>query len=323
MIILTGGAGFIGSCFLSKLNSMGIKDVIVVDNLGTENKWKNLNGKDFYRYYHKTEFRDIIRNNPASLGEIDYVAHLGACSSTVECDADYIMDNNTAYSIDLLKFAVEKDIPFMYASSAATYGDGTEGYSDDKFDELRPLNPYGFSKHQFDKWVINNRLVDKVIGLKYFNVFGPNEYHKGNMASMVYKSFNQVSETGEISLFKSNDPQYTDGGQMRDFIYVKDAVDVMWKMLEKGKGISGIYNLGTGEPHSWNELAEAIFNAMGLPKNIKYIDMPEKLSKQYQNYTKAEMGKMQRNGIEHKFLSLQDSVSDYINNHLAQDYKIF
>lgn len=323
MIILTGGAGFIGSCFLSKLNSMGIKDVIVVDNLGTESKWKNLNGKDFYRYYHKTEFRDFIRNSPASLGEIDYIVHLGACSSTVECNADYIMDNNTAYSIDLLNFAVERDILFMYASSAATYGDGSEGYSDYKFDQLRPLNPYGFSKHQFDKWVINNGLVDKVIGLKYFNVFGPNEYHKGAMASMVYKAYKQVKETGEISLFKSNDTKYPDGGQMRDFIYVKDAVDVMGLMFLRGQAISGIYNLGTGEPHSWNELAEAIFNAMGLPKNIKYIDMPEKLSKQYQNYTKAEMEKMQRNGIEHKFLSLQDSVSDYINNHLEQDYKIF
>lgn len=323
MIILTGAAGFIGSCFLSKLNSMGIKDIIVVDNLGSDSKWKNLNGKDFYRYYHKTEFRNIIKNTPQLLGGIDYIVHLGACSSTVECDADYIMDNNTAYSIDLLDYAEWNDIPFMYASSAATYGDGTEGYSDDKFDELRPLNPYGFSKHQFDKWVINNGLIDRVIGIKYFNVFGPNEYHKGNMASMVYKAYKQVKETGEISLFKSNDPQYTDGGQMRDFIYVKDAVDVMWKMLEKGKGISGIYNLGTGEPHSWNELAEAIFDAMDLPKNIKYIDMPEKLSKQYQNYTKADMSKLREAGIEHNFLSLKDSVSDYVNNHLKQNYKVY
>lgn len=323
MIILTGGSGFIGSCFLKKLNSEGINDIIVVDHLGEDNKWRNLTGKEMNIYYHKKDFIDIIKKSEIDPQEIQYIIHLGACSATTEQDADFIMHNNFSYSVELAKFAVNNSIPFMYASSAATYGDGTGGYSDYEFDNIKPLNPYGLSKHLFDKWIINNEFTDKVVGLKYFNVFGPNEYHKGAMTSMVYKAFRQINQKGEIELFKSNTSEYGDGGQMRDFIYVKDAINIMWEIFKKGKNFSGIYNIGTGIPHTWNELAESIFEAMHKPVNIKYIDMPEILSRQYQNFTKAEMQKLRFAGINYQFTELKESIADYVNNYLQQDYKIF
>ena len=323
MIILTGAAGFIGSCFLRKLNSEGISDLIIVDHLGNDNKWRNLTGKEINLYYHKKDFRKALKRGEINPKEIDYIIHLGACSSTTERDADFIMDNNLSYSVELANFALANDISFMYASSAATYGDGSDGYSDYEFDHIKPLNPYGLSKHLFDKWIINNKYDGRVVGLKYFNVFGPNEYHKGGMASMVLKAFQQIREKGEIELFKSNTPEFPDGGQMRDFIYIKDVIEVMWQIFKKGKNINGIFNLGTGKTHSWNELATAVFEALDKPVNIKYIDMPTPLTKQYQNYTKADMEKMKKAGIDYNFTEFKDSIFDYTNGYLQQDYKIY
>lgn len=320
MIILTGGAGFIGSCLLRKFNDEGISDIIVVDRLGQSGKWRNLLGKKFAQYIHKSDFREKLKNNEFS--NIDSIIHLGACSSTTELNADYLFDNNLNYSIELAEYAAENNIQFIYASSAATYGDGSNGYDDKKFDNLKPMNCYGLTKHLFDEWVIQRRLDKKFTGLKLFNVFGPNEYHKGKMSSMVFKSHKQIQETGKVRLFKSNSPDYSDGGQRRDFIYVKDAVEVIWKIFNK-KDYSGIYNLGTGKSHTWNELVDSVFKALEMKPKVEYFDMPEELQEQYQNYTEANMDKFQNSSLNHKFTSLDDSVKDYIINHLKKDNKIY
>jgi ADP-L-glycero-D-manno-heptose 6-epimerase len=318
MIVVTGGAGFIGSCLISRLNEEGIYDIIVVDHLGKENKWINLAGKRLTRYYHKDDFRIDLYGD--AFEEIDAIIHLGACSTTTERDADYIMDNNLNYSIDLAEYSLKNDIKFMYASSAATYGNGSMGYSDKDVFGFRPLNAYGLSKQLFDQWAKDQGVLDKMIGLKFFNVFGPNEYHKGSMASMVYKSFNQIKESSKVKLFKSNDSRYQDGGQMRDFVYIKDCVDVMWDML-KTQGIGGIYNLGTGKARTWNDLIGAVFQAMGLPTNIEYVEMPAELKNQYQNFTEADMDKLAKSTVKHEFMTLEDSVKDYVQNYLLKDWQ--
>ncbi len=318
MIILTGGAGFIGSCLLAELNKKGIDDILVVDNLGTGQKWQNLLGKRFSAYMNKAEFRHQLIQNPQEFGHARAIFHLGACTKTTEQDAEYLIDNNFNYSIELANFALVHDIRFIYASSAATYGDGSEGYSDSKFDVLTPLNCYGFSKHLFDLWVLKNAYDKKFTGLKFFNVFGPNEYHKESMASMVFKAFKQVNDKDEISLFKSSSPEFGNGGQMRDFIYVKDVVDVIWKLYTDDK--AGIFNLGTGTARSWNDLANSVFKAFDKTPKINYIDMPEKLIKQYQNYTCADMTKFSKVYPDYTFTSLEDSVMDYITNYLSNNY---
>jgi len=320
MIILTGGAGFIGSCFLKTLNDNGLNEIIVVDRLGTSNKWKNLVGKRFLNYYHKNEFFEILFNNKDLWQDIDAIVHLGACSATTETDADYIMNNNLNYSIELATFAAEQGVKFVYASSAATYGDGSSGYSDKSIDNLEPLNPYGLSKHLFDNWVVDNGLDSVFTGIKFFNVFGPNEYHKGNMSSMVYKSFVQVKETGSVKLFKSNDEQYKDGEQKRDFIYVKDCCDVMLNMLNNPE-TSGIYNLGTGKARTWNDLIYAVFNAMDLEPEIEYINMPKELEEQYQNFTQADTEKLSASPFKIDFTSLEDTVNDYVKNYLSRKFR--
>jgi ADP-L-glycero-D-manno-heptose 6-epimerase len=317
MVVITGGAGFIGSCLVRFLNDKGIADILVVDHLGKSEKWKNLIGKKFIDYVPKEVFREKLAAGEYE-NKIDSIFHLGACSSTTETNADYLFDNNYKYSIELAEYAAERHIRFIYASSAATYGDGSRGYSDKTFDTLRPLNCYGFTKHLFDLWVIENGLDNTFTGLKFFNVFGPNEYHKGDMASMAFKSYHQIKNTGKVKLFKSNIPAYGDGGQMRDFIYVKDAVEVVWKIYNE-KNLGGIFNLGTGKPRKWNELASAVFAALGLEPDIEYIEMPEKLENQYQNYTAAEMEKLSVAGIKHDFMELTDSVNDYIKNHLDSE----
>ncbi len=318
MILLTGGAGFIGSVMLNKLNREGIDDVFVVDNLRNGNKWKNLVGKKYESYSNKKDFRnDYIA---MEFGSCDAIIHLGACSATTERDADYLMDNNYNYSKDLAYIAAEYDIPFIYASSAATYGEGEHGYSDEIFEPLTPINCYGYSKHAFDMWVIKNGLDSKFIGLKFFNVFGPNEYSKGDMRSMVSKAYEQILETGRLNLFKSNSPEFEDGEQMRDFIYVKDAVDIIWEFIKKPE-ITGIFNVGTGKARSWNDLANAVFASMDRESKIDYIDMPEKLIGQYQNFTEADTTKITKAGITHKPLSLEESVDDYVKNYLMKGYK--
>lgn len=311
MIFLTGGAGFIGSCFLRKLNDEGIRDILVVDHLDSSEKWKNLLGKKFSDYIQKDDLIRLIEEN--KLPAPDSVVHMGACSSTTLTDAGYYLKNNYEYSKTLAKWALSKGARFVYASSAATYGNGDLGYSDK--DEstvgLQPLNMYGYSKHLFDMWVLNNGLSGKVAGIKFFNVFGPNEYHKEDMRSLVCKAFARVRDDGIIRLFKSYDPGYAHGEQKRDFIYVKDAVEVMFRLFSDPVK-NGIFNLGTGRARSWNDLAKAMFAAIGKKENIEYIEMPETLREKYQYFTQAEMDKLRSSGCDHRFMPLEESVKDYI-----------
>jgi ADP-L-glycero-D-manno-heptose 6-epimerase len=323
MIVVTGGAGFIGSVFVAKLNAEGRDDVVVVDNLGSSGKWENLVKRRYVDYIHKDDFLAMVEAHRVPF-EVDAVVHLGACSATTERDADYLMRNNFHYSSTLADWALEKGARFVYASSAATYGDGTQGFSDS--DEttrtLRPINMYGYSKHLFDLKMLREKKASRIAGVKFFNVFGPNEYHKGDMTSVIFKAFHQIRETGGVRLFKSYRPEYPDGGQMRDFIYVKDCVEVLWWLLMHPT-VNGIFNLGTGTARTWNDLAKAVFAAMGIPAAIDYIDMPEGLKRQYQYFTEATMDKLRGCGCTAPFRSLEEAVGDYIRNHLLQDDPYF
>lgn len=311
MIILTGGAGFIGSCFLWKLNEYGIDDILVVDHLDGSEKWRNLLGKRFRDYIQKEEFLCLVEEH--KLPKPEFVVHMGACSTTTLVDADYYIKNNYRYSKALAEWTLIQKVPFLYASSAATYGSGSQGYSDsdENIRRLRPLNMYGYSKHLFDMWVLNSHLIDKVTGLKFFNVFGPNEYHKEEMMSVICKAFPQVRDEGRIRLFKSYREGYADGEQKRDFIYVKDAVEVMYYFF-CNPGKTGIFNLGTSEARSWNDLARAMFAATDKEPVIEYIDMPESLREKYQYFTQADITKLRDAGCDFKFGSLEESVKDYV-----------
>ena len=316
MIIVTGGAGFIGSAFVWRLNREGIKDIIIVDQLGTDDKWKNLVGLTFTDYIHKDEFIEMAIADEVPF-EVSSVVHMGACSSTTERDADYLWENNYLYSREVADWALRHNARFIYASSAATYGDGSSGFSDDHeiISRLKPSNMYGYSKQVFDLWVLKNKLEKKMAGIKFFNVYGPNEYHKGDMVSVIYKAFHQIQETGKVCLFKSYKKEYPNGGQMRDFIYVKDCANVMWWLLEN-PSVNGIYNLGTGRARTWNDLIAAVFSSMGRKTNIQYIEMPESLRNQYQYFTQAQMDKLKKTGCHVNFSSLEDSVRDYVTNYL-------
>ena len=312
MLILTGGAGFIGSCFLAALNAAGREDVVVVDSLGSGHKWKNLVGKKFIGIVGKEDFLEMLGTE--DLDEVDAVVHMGACSSTTETDADYLYSNNYLYSIDVAEFALERNARFIYASSAATYGNGEQGYLDASVD-LRPLNMYGYSKHLFDLWIRNQGLAESCVGLKFFNVFGPNEYHKDAMCSMVFKAVEQIRTTGHVQLFKSTDPAYGDGMQARDFIYVKEVCDVMMRLLGAPQ-INGIVNLGTGKARTWNDLVNAVFAAMGVESNIVYTDMPNEIATQYQNYTQADMTTLLQLLPDVHFHELESTVADYVSGYL-------
>jgi ADP-L-glycero-D-manno-heptose 6-epimerase len=321
MIIVTGGAGFIGSCLIRMLNDKGITDILVVDALGNGTKWRNLVGKKYVDVVHKTAFIENLLEGEYG-AEIEAIVHLGACSSTTELDADYLLENNYRYSCCLAEYAEARNIRFIYASSAATYGAGEQGY-DDRIDAgLKPLNMYGYSKQMFDEWVQRNGLESKFAGVKFFNVFGPNEYHKGDMASVIMKSYRQVVETGTIRLFKSYKPEFSDGAQQRDFIYVKDVVETLYDMIRYGE-IRGLYNLGTGQARSWNDLAMAVFTAMARPPAIEYVEMPESLRKQYQYFTEADMSKFRQTRINRSFTSLEDAVQDYVGEYLMRDFAHF
>lgn len=315
MIVLTGGAGFIGSVFLWRLNQAGITDVLVVDNLDSSEKWRNLNGKRFTDYLQKDDFLSLIESS--KMAKPRHVVHLGACSSTTLIDADYFIKNNYEYSKKIALWALRHKAPFLYASSAATYGEGKYGYADDKATSLKlsPLNMYGYSKHLFDMWVAARHLEKKVTGIKFFNVYGPNEYHKGEMMSLICKKYTEVKETGIMKLFKSYRSDVADGEQKRDFIYVKDAVEVMWYLFNN-PARTGIFNLGTGRARSWNELAGALFKALGINGKIEYIDMPEILRGKYQYFTEARMEKL-RKILQYKFHSLEEGIRDYAG-YLAQ-----
>lgn len=317
MIVVTGGAGFIGSAIIWKLNQLGEEEIIVVDELGNDDKWKNLNGLSFVDYYHKDEFIDLIINDSFPF-EPEALIHMGACTSTTEKNADYLMQNNYHYSQDLAKYCMTHKIRFIYASSAATYGNGSNGYEDNqkKLNSLRPLNMYGYSKHLFDLWVHKTGLIEEVVGLKFFNVFGPNEYHKGDMRSVVHKAFEQIVETGKVKLFKSYKPEYGNGEQARDFIYVKDAAEMTLFFL-KNKSKNGIYNIGTGRANSWNNLAGAVFNAMNKKVNIEYVDMPEEIRDKYQYHTEANLTKLRDAGYDKEIMNLEDGINDYVKNYMV------
>ncbi|MEW6079022.1 MAG: ADP-glyceromanno-heptose 6-epimerase [Thermodesulfobacteriota bacterium] len=317
MIIVTGGAGFIGSAVVWKLNGTGRDDILVVDNLGLTDKWKNLVNRRYLDYMHKTAFIEKLVNG--QIDNIDVIVHMGACSSTTEPDADYLMENNYHYSRRLAQFAVYRNIRFINASSAATYGDGSRGFSDnpDGLDRLAPLNMYGYSKHLFDLWARRHGVLDRLASLKFFNVFGPNEYHKGDMRSVVVKAFAQVRETGVIRLFKSYRDEYEDGGQKRDFVYVKDCADIIGWLIEH-PDVNGLYNIGTGRSRTWNDLARAVFSAMGMEPRIEYMDMPETLRDRYQYFTEAETDRLAAVGCPSVFTPLEDAVADYVNRYLRQ-----
>lgn len=312
MIILTGGAGFIGSCLLWKLNQKNIRDIIIVDDLDNSDKWLNLRGKQFLDYLQKEEIWDFL--GKINSKKIKKIIHLGAFTSTVSKDALYFLQNNYRYSQRLAIWAEEHGVKFIYASSAATYGNGELGYDDDEkiLPSLKPLNIYAYSKHLFDLWVLQKGLFKKFLGIKFFNVFGPNEYHKGEMMSLVGKYFREIKDGQPLRLFKSYRPDYPDGEQKRDFVYVKDVVEVMYYFYQHPK-ISGIFNLGSGQARSWNDLALALFSALRQSPRIEYVDMPSFLREQYQYFTQAKMDKLRRVGCRHRFMSLEEAVRDYVN----------
>jgi ADP-L-glycero-D-manno-heptose 6-epimerase len=315
MIVVTGGAGFIGSAIVWELNRRGENEIVIVDELGMDEKWKNLVGLQFEDFVNKQKFIDSI--NSETIINADAIIHMGANSSTTEKDADHLFNNNYLYTKTLAEYSLKNNIRFIYASSAATYGDGSIGFSDDEdnCNTLRPLNMYGFSKSMFDIWAINQGVFNKIVGLKYFNVFGPNEYHKGDMRSVVHKAFGQVRDAGKVKLFKSGNPKYKDGEQMRDFIYVKDAVNMTLHFLDN-KNINGLFNIGSGKARTWNDLGAALFKAMEKPVNIEYIDLPGHLADKYQYFTEANLSKLKSSGYNKEIVSLEKGINDYVKNYL-------
>lgn len=315
MIIVTGGAGFIGSALVWDLNQRGIDDILIVDHLGTSEKWKNCVGLKFRDYCERDTFLEQL--HAGMFDPVEAVLHMGACSSTTERDATFLINNNFEYTKAVALYCVDHGIRFVYASSGATYGAGEQGYSDASIDTLKPLNMYGYSKHLFDLWAERHGLLETIVGVKFFNVFGPNEYHKGSMRSLVNKTYNQVLSHGKMQLFKSCHPDYKDGEQKRDFIYVKDAVEMTLFFLDKKK-VGGIFNIGTGIPRTWNDLARALFAAMGKKECIEYVDMPEELKGKYQNFTQADITKLRSVRYAHPLYSLEHAVKEYVQQYMAQ-----
>jgi len=315
MIIVTGGAGFIGSAIIWELNNHGEKDIVLVDELGTDDKWKNLIGLNFSDFVNKDKF--INQLDDGLYSDADAVIHMGANSSTTEKDAGHLMNNNYLYTKTLAEFCLWNNIRFIYASSAATYGDGSSGFNDSEANckSLRPLNMYGYSKNLFDIWAFNHDVFNKIVGLKYFNVYGPNEYHKGDMRSVVHKAFEQVRDTDKVKLFKSLHPDYRDGEQKRDFIYVKDAVKMTLHFLEK-RTSNGLFNVGSGKAGTWNDLVASLFKAMNKTVNIEYIDLPDHLADKYQYFTEANLSKIRASGYKDNISSLEDGVADYVKSYL-------
>jgi len=318
MIIVTGGAGFIGSALIAALNARQITDILVVDQLGTDQKWKNLQNLSFADYVEKDDLLEMVIEDRLD-DDVQAVFHIGACSDTTETDASFLVKNNYEYTKLLAQWATDADIRFIYASSAATYGDGSAGFSDDegRMENLRPLNMYGYSKHLFDLWARRAGLLEKIVGLKYFNVFGPNEYHKGDMRSFIVKAFEQIKAGGTVRLFKSYMPEYADGEQVRDFIYVRDAADMTLFFFDNPH-LSGLFNIGTGEARTWNDLVIAVFVAMGRKPSIEYIDMPASIRDQYQYFTQADISKLRNAGYGRQTTSLEDAIRDYVQNYLQQ-----
>ncbi len=317
MIAITGAAGFIGSNIVWHLNQLGRHDLIVVDVHDTDAGNANLEPLSYQQYQTKDEFRAWLKVSE-NAAQLETLYHLGACSSTTETDAEYLAENNFGYTRDLCQLCLAADIRFINASSAATYGDGNKGYTDDEalIHELEPLNLYAHSKQDFDLWARAEGLLDRIVCLKYFNVFGPNEWHKEDMRSMVCKGFEQIQATGQVKLFKSDLPEYPDGGQQRDFVYVKDAVDLTVWFADQ-PDVGGIFNVGTGEANDWNRLIKAIFSALKTEPVIDYIQMPDHLMGKYQYHTEATMDKVRAAGYTRPFTVLEDAVADYVTKHLV------
>ncbi len=316
-ILVTGGAGFIGSALVWALNQRGIDNILIADLLKTDEKWKNLVPLRFADYMEGDDLLRLAREDSPQLADISCVFHLGACSATTERDASYLIRNNYEFTRDLAAWALGRGARFVYASSAATYGDGERGMSDSAdLTTLRPLNMYGYSKHLFDTHAARSGLLDRIVGVKYFNVFGPNEAHKADMRSLVHKAYGQVVESGVIKLFASDRPDYADGEQKRDFLYVKDAVEMTIHLAETASA-SGLYNLGSGEANSWNTLARAIFAALDREPRIDYIPMPEVLKAKYQYFTQADIGKLRASGYARALTPLAEAVADYVRGYLV------
>jgi ADP-L-glycero-D-manno-heptose 6-epimerase len=313
LIVITGAAGFIGSALAWRLNQDGNNSLLLVDELGKSSKWRNLVPISYHDYLDKDDFLAAVLGGRLDTMEIRAVLHMGACSSTTETDAAYLAKNNFEYSKILAEWCLRRSIRFIYASSAATYGDGKQGYRDDHvlLPALRPLNPYGYSKHMFDMWNLKRGHFDRLVGLKYFNVFGPNEYHKEDMRSMVVKAFEQIKETGRVKLFKSHRPDYQDGRQLRDFLYVKDAVDMTLFFLDETRP-GGVYNVGTGLTRSWMDLVTALFQTLGRETKVDFIPMPEGLRDKYQYHTKADLSKLRAAGYQAPIHTLEQGIGDFV-----------
>ena len=322
-VLVTGGAGFIGSALVWELNKRGCDRIVIADFLETGEKWRNLAPLAFEDYLEADDL--LARLGSKSLGRFDVVLHMGACSSTTERNAAYLARNNYQFTRDLAACALSSNARFVYASSAATYGDGTAEMRDDSslpyLHTLRPLNMYGYSKQMFDLYAAQRGILDKIVGVKFFNIFGPNEDHKGDMRSLVSKAYAQIAETGDIRLFKSYRPEYADGEQKRDFLYVKDAI-AMTLHLAASEDTNGLFNVGSGEPNTWLDLAKAIFSALEKPANIRFVDMPEELRKKYQYFTQADITKVRQSGYSKPVTPLGDAVADYVRNYLVREKRL-
>lgn len=321
-VLVTGGAGFIGSALVWALNQRGIDNILVVDRLGSDEKWRNLVPLRYADYMDADELQQRMQRRDASLQGITSVLHLGACSATTERDAAYLMRNNYEYTKDVCLWALAGDVRCVYASSAATYGDGERGMSDGAdLATLRPLNMYGYSKHLLDLWAARQGCLSRLVGVKYFNIYGPNEDHKGEMRSLVHKAYSQIQATGRMQLFESHRSDYAHGEQVRDFLYVKDAVAMTLHLMETPQA-SGLYNVGSGGATSWNRLAKALFQAMGRPVQIDYIPMPEALRGKYQYRTQADTSKLRAAGWSATPLAVEEAVRDYVVQYLAHDRRL-
>ena len=325
-ILVTGGAGFIGSALVWALNQRGHTDIVLTDFLGSDEKWKNLVPLKFADYVEAGTFRSRFAQNAAAFGRFSMVFHLGACSATTEKNAAYLIDNNYEVTKELAAWSLAQGARFIYASSAATYGDGAAGMDDTsrELHRLRPLNMYGYSKHLFDLHAQRMGWLERIVGVKYFNVFGPNEDHKGDMRSLVNKAYQQILATGRVQLFKSNKPEFKDGEQMRDFLYVKDAVEMTLHFAEHPAGAraGGLHNLGSGEANTWLTLTRAIFAALGRAPEIEFIDMPEILRGKYQYFTQANVSKLRAAGYGRAMTPLTAAVGDYVQNYLVPGKKL-
>ena len=323
-LVVTGGAGLIGSALIWGLNNRGFKNIWLVDSQDSnEAKNRNLDPLSYSRHLSPEDFRKLVRENSDELGSVSTIFHLGACSSTTETNEEYLNDNNLGYTRELCEWSLEHDVRFVYASSASTYGDGSLGMDDQDMDlaKFQPLNLYGWSKHKFDLKASENGWLNHIVGLKYFNVYGPNEEHKGDMRSVVSKSYEQIVSTGEMTLFKSHHPDYGDGRQMRDFLYVKDAVLMTIWLAESNKA-NGLFNLGNGQARTWLDLGHSIFSALGTGPNIRFIEMPEILRDKYQYFTEAKIDKLRHAGYTNELFALEDAVKDYVTQYLVPNRRL-